>query len=100
DALEALAGQLPDGTRSYVCADRLLGVLSLPTISVWSNGRLLWWRAGGDEITWSAADTPGAARRLAELAALQASHTPALHDPGDRDRAELYRSRFRYTSRR
>jgi hypothetical protein len=67
-ALEALAGQIHQGTRCYLCADRVLGVLSLPGVSVWSNGRVLWWRAGDDETTWPAADAPGAARRLAELA--------------------------------
>jgi hypothetical protein len=42
-------------------------VLSLPAVSVWTNGRVLWWRAGEDETIWPATDAPGAARRLAEL---------------------------------
>jgi hypothetical protein len=41
--------------------------LSLPAVSVWTNGQVLWWRAGDDETTWPAADPPGAAQRLAEL---------------------------------
>ncbi len=53
----------------YVASCRLLGVLSVAYgITVWSNGRVLWWRTGQDETTWPAADAPGAARLLAELA--------------------------------
>ena len=70
EALSALARQIPEpGTRFYLCADRLLGVLSLPAVSVWSNGRVLWWQDGGGGTAWPAADAPGAARRLAELSA-------------------------------
>jgi hypothetical protein len=36
-------------------------------VTVWSNGRVLWWQAGDSGITWPAADTSGAARRLTEL---------------------------------
>ena len=68
-ALGALAGQLPQGTRCYLCADRVLGVLSLPGVSVWSNGRVLRWHTADGGTTWPAADAPGAARRLAELSA-------------------------------
>ena len=67
ETLEALAGQIPEPGRFYVVSDGLLGVLSLPAVSVWSNGRVLWWRAGKHETTWPAADAPGAARRLAEV---------------------------------
>jgi hypothetical protein len=70
DALHALAAQLRQRgiTGLYGNACDRLGVLSLPAVSVWTNGRLLWWRAGEEETTWPAADAPGAARLLAELA--------------------------------
>ena len=38
-----------------------------PGVSVWSNGRVLWWRTADGGTDWPAADLPGAARRLAEL---------------------------------
>lgn len=70
EALEALARQIPGPGRFYICSDGVLGVLSLPAVSVWSNGRVLSWRDGDGEMTWPAADAPGAARRLhAEIAA-------------------------------
>lgn len=68
--LEALADQLRERGRThlYTASCRLLGVLSVSAgLTVWSNGRVLWWRAGDDETTWPAADAPGAARLLAEL---------------------------------
>jgi len=68
EVLRALAGQLREsktGGSFYICADGVLGVLSLPAISVWTNGRVLWWRAVNGETAWPAADVPGAARRLA-----------------------------------
>ncbi len=75
EALTALARRIPEpGTRFYLCADRLLGVPSLPAVSVWSNGRVLWWRTAAGEMVWPAVDTPGAARRLAEL--LTSAHPP------------------------
>ena len=74
EALEALARDIPGPGRFYVAADGVLGVLSLPAVSVWSNGRVLWWRTAADEMVWPAVDTPGAARRLAEL--LTSAHPP------------------------
>ena len=65
-ALEALAGQIAAPGWTCICSDRLLGVLSLPGVSVWSNGRVLWWHTADGGMTWPAADAPGAARRLAE----------------------------------
>ncbi len=65
EALEALAGQLTGPGQFYVVTDGVLGVLSLPAVSVWSNGRVLWWRDGDGEVTWPAADAEGAGRRLA-----------------------------------
>jgi hypothetical protein len=69
DALHALASQLRQLgiTSLYGNACDRFGVLSLPTINVWTNGRVLWWRTGDDETTWPAADLPGAVKRLAEL---------------------------------
>lgn len=68
-ALDALAAQLRERgvTSLYGASCRLFGVLSLPAVSVWTNGQVLWWRAGDDQTTWPAADPPGAAQRLAEL---------------------------------
>jgi hypothetical protein len=70
-ALRALAGQLQRRsiTSLYGCACDRIGVLSLPGASVWTNGRVLWWRAGDDETSWPAADPEGAADQLAGLAA-------------------------------
>ena len=74
EALEALAREIPGPGRPYVFSDGVLGVLSLPAVSVWSNGRVLWWRTADGEMTWPAADAPGAARRLAEP--LTSAHPP------------------------
>ena len=67
DALEALAGQVPVPGWACICSDGVLGVLSLPAVSVWTNGRVLWWATADGGMTWPAADAPGAARRLAAL---------------------------------
>lgn len=46
------------------------GVLSVgPGLSVWCDGRVLWWIRGGKRTSWAAADTEGAAGALAKLAA-------------------------------
>ena len=69
-ALDALAAELRQRgmTGMYTASCRLFGVLSVSAgVTVWSNGRVLWWRVGDEETTWPAADVPGAARRLAEL---------------------------------
>jgi hypothetical protein len=66
EALRALAGQLPDGTRTTLRTDGVLAVLSTPAAAVWSNGRVLWWATAHGEQTWPAADATGAARQLAE----------------------------------
>ena len=69
EALDALAGQLRQHGIGplYGTSCRHLGVLSLPAVSVWTNGRVLWWATADGGMTWPAADAPGAARRLAEL---------------------------------
>ena len=67
EALSALARQIPGPGRFYICSDGVLGVLSLPAVSVWSNRRVLWWHDGDGGTAWPAADAPSAARRLAEL---------------------------------
>ena len=64
EILDALAQHLRKcGIRSLYgdSCDRF-GVLSLPAVSVWTNGRVLWWRTGEEEMTWPAADPYGAAR--------------------------------------
>jgi hypothetical protein len=66
EALRALDGQLPEGTRTTLRTDGTLAVLSTPAASVWSNGRIFWWATAGGEITWPAADAEGAARRLGQ----------------------------------
>lgn len=63
--LERLADQLPDGTRTTLRTDGTLAVLATPAASIWCNGRTFWWATPDGEVTWSAADTEGAARRLA-----------------------------------
>jgi hypothetical protein len=65
EALETLAGQIPGPGRFYVVSDGVLAVLSLPAVSVWTNGRVLWWHTRDGEMTWPTADAEGAARRLA-----------------------------------
>ncbi len=59
----------PQPGRFYVISDGVLAVLSLPAVSVWSDGRVLWWQDGDGGITWPAADAPGAVQRLGELMA-------------------------------
>ena len=69
EVLRTLAGQLSRrgiGPLYGFACDRF-GVLSLPAVSVWTNGRVLWWRAGNDGMTWPAADPQGAARQLAAV---------------------------------
>ena len=67
EALERLARQLPEGTRTTLRTDGTLAVLSTPGASVWSNGRIYWWAsADGGEVTWPAADAEGAGRRLGQ----------------------------------
>ena len=65
EALNALAREIPEPGRFYICSGGGIGVLFLPAVSVWSNGRVLWWRDGNGGTAWPAADAPGAARRLA-----------------------------------
>jgi hypothetical protein len=56
---------------------RVLGAWAFPTagvvrvsadLTVWCYGSLMRWKHDGQDVTWPAADTYGAARRLAELA--------------------------------
>jgi hypothetical protein len=55
--------------RIYGAACTLYGVLSVaPDVTVWCDGRRLWWREGDEETGWPAADPEGAARQLAGLA--------------------------------
>jgi len=71
EALRALARQLRAAgvTRLYAAACARYGVLSVAYgLTVWTNGRLLWWQTGNDQETWPAADPQGAARALTALA--------------------------------
>ncbi|HWG62441.1 MAG TPA: hypothetical protein VG253_12085 [Streptosporangiaceae bacterium] len=66
-ALAALADQLRAAgiTRLYGSACALFGVLSVSYgLTVWTNGRVFWWRRDDEEIRWPAADPGGAARLL------------------------------------
>ena len=68
--LEALAALLRQRgiTSLYGAACDRFGVLSVSAgVSVWTNGRVLWWRAGDHETAWPAADPDGAARILSGL---------------------------------
>lgn len=54
EVLRVLVGQLSRrgiGPLYGFACDRF-GVLSLPAVSVWTNGRVLWWRAGNGGTTW------------------------------------------------
>lgn len=53
-------------TALYGSACTVYGVLSVTYgLTVWTNGRLLWWRTpDGNETTWPAADPEGAGRML------------------------------------
>jgi hypothetical protein len=79
-ALHTLAGQLRQRgiTSLYGNACDQLGVLSLPGVSVWTNGRILWWRTGeGTQITWPATDPEGAVRLLTSPATGPGTLPPA-----------------------
>ncbi len=68
EVLGALAGQLRQRGIGplYGATCRLFGVLSVSAgVTVWSNGRVFWWHTADGGMTWPAADTEGAARRLA-----------------------------------
>jgi hypothetical protein len=65
EALERLAGLLPEGTRTTLRAEGGLAVLSTPAASVWCDGRVFRWATGDGETTWPAADAEGVARQLA-----------------------------------
>ena len=84
DALTPWPAHIPEPGRFYICSDGVLGVLSLPSVSVWSNGRVLWWATPDGEVTWPAADAPGAARRLsrADDEADEADRTTGLKRAG------------------
>ncbi len=79
DALRALASQLPGGVRTTLRSDRGPAVLSTPAASVWSNGRIFWWATSDDgDVTWPAADAPGAARQLTDCSKAFVSGEPKI----------------------
>ena len=56
-------------TRVYVAACQVFAVVSVAAgLSVWTNGRVLWWTWAGEHRAWPAADPDGAAAHLAGLA--------------------------------
>ncbi len=71
DVLHTLANLLRKRgiTRLYRSASAMFGVLSVAYgVSVWCDGRHLWWHRDGQRTTWPANDPDGAARLLADLA--------------------------------
>jgi hypothetical protein len=55
--------------RLYWSACAMFAVVSVADgLTVWCDGRRLCWRHAGGDTTWPAADTHGAAERLAGLA--------------------------------
>jgi hypothetical protein len=71
--IQALGGELERRhgiSRIYGQATPFLGVLSVAAgLTVRTDGASLRWREGGTTVRWPAADIPGAAVRLAGLAA-------------------------------
>ncbi len=64
-------------TRVYVAAYSVIAVISVSDgLTAWTDGRRLWWIAGGQPCTWPAADPEGAAARLAALAAPPGDDVP------------------------
>jgi hypothetical protein len=79
DVLRALADLLRVAgiTRLYGSACTIIGVLSVAYgLTVWTDGRRLWWDRDGSQATWPAADPDGAARILATLTRNQAEPPP------------------------
>lgn len=57
-------------TRVYTAACQVFAVISVTAgLTVWTNGRRLWWDENGQPRAWPAADPEGAAAHLAALAA-------------------------------
>jgi len=57
-------------TRVYTAACQVFAVISVTAgLTVWTNGRRLWWDENGQSRAWPAADPEGAAAHLAGLAA-------------------------------
>jgi hypothetical protein len=84
NVVRALADLLrADGiTRVYGNACTMLGVLSIACgLTVWTDGRRLWWDRDGHQTTWPAADPDGAARLLAALARNQPTGPPHSDGP-------------------
>src|SRR6516162_3789348 len=70
DAAADLAGFLARyGLRVYTADCQMLAVISVTAgLTVWTNGRVLWWHHAGCTTAWPAADPGGAAARLAQAA--------------------------------
>jgi hypothetical protein len=64
-------------TRIYTAAAPQHAVISVTAgVTAWTDGVLLWCDCDGQRHTWPAADTDGAAARLAALAALPGTAGP------------------------
>jgi hypothetical protein len=64
-------------TRLYGSACTFYGVLSIAYgLTVWTDGRRLWWDRDGEKTAWPAADPDGAARILTTLTRDQAGPKP------------------------
>ncbi len=71
EALDALAAHLQGHglTRLYAASSGRIGVLSVAQgVTVWTDGKVLCWRAGDGDTRLPAADPQNAARMLAKLA--------------------------------
>ena len=79
DVLRALADRLRARgiTKLYGSACAMLGVLSAAYgLSVWSDGRQLWWHRDDNRTAWPARDLDGAARILVGLVSDQTPDGP------------------------
>jgi hypothetical protein len=52
----------------YAFAYASVAVLSVPGLTIWTDARTLTWNLDGEQTTWAAEDTTGAAAHLAALA--------------------------------
>jgi hypothetical protein len=51
----------------YATAGPDRAVLSLPQLTIWATGRILYWTHHGQPVTWPAGDTAAAARHIGRL---------------------------------
>jgi hypothetical protein len=80
----------------YAFAYTSVAVLSVPGLTIWTDGQDLTWTLGGEQTTWAAEDTTGAAAHLAALANPPRSAAPQpgqacapSPQPHDRPRSQM-----------